>query len=119
MLSYVKFGEIKYGDAPLSDERIQVVFKLIHDLDAAIVNPSGKERLKVVNLILVRCWDYIEDFLEICKKRQEEAKASGSTESLAETIAQILQAMAGSSVSGEGSSTPRSEEHTSELQSRE
>ena len=67
MLSYVKFGEIKYGDAPLSDERIQVVFKLIHDLDAAIVNPSGKERLKVVNLILVRCWDYIEDFLEICK----------------------------------------------------
>lgn len=106
MLSYVKFGEIKYGDAPLSDERIQVVFKLIHDLDAAIVNPSGKERLKVVNLILVRCWDYIEDFLEICKKRQEEAKASGSTESLAETIAQLLQAMAGSSVSGEGSSTP-------------
>ena len=90
MLSYVKFGEIKYGDAPLSDERIQVVFKLIHDLDAAIVNPSGKERLKVVNLILVRCWDYIEDFMEICKKRQEEAKASGSTESLAETIAQIL-----------------------------
>ena len=70
MLSYVKFGEIKYGDAPLSDERIQVVFKLIHDLDAAIVNPSGKERLKVVNLILVRCWDYIEDFLEICKKRE-------------------------------------------------
>ena len=63
MLSYVKFGEIKYGDAPLSDERIQVVFKLIHDLDAAIVNPSGKERLKVVNLILVRCWDYIEDCL--------------------------------------------------------
>ena len=107
MLSYVKFGEIKYGDAPLSDERIQVVFKLIHDLDAAIVNPSGKERLKVVNLILVRCWDYIEDFLEICKKRQEEAKASGSTESLAETIAQLLQAMAGSSVSGEGSSTPK------------
>ena len=106
MLSYVKFGEIKYGDAPLSDERIQVVFKLIHDLDAAIVNPSGKERLKVVNLILVRCWDYIEDFLEICKKRQEEAKASGSTESLAETIAQLLQAIAGSSVSGEGSSTP-------------
>ncbi len=82
------------------------MFKLIHDLDAAIVNPSGKERLKVVNLILVRCWDYIEDFLEICKKRQEEAKASGSTESLAETIAQLLQAMAGSSVSGEGSSTP-------------
>jgi len=106
MLSYVKFGEIKHGDAPLSDERIQVIFKLIHDLDAAIVNPSGKERLNVVNLILVRCWDYIEDFLEICKKRQEEAKASGSTESLAETIAQLLQAMAGSSVSGEGSSTP-------------
>lgn len=106
MLSYVKYGEIKYGDAPLSDERIQVVFKLIHELDAAIINPSGKERLKAVNLILVRCWNYIEGFLELCKKRQEEAKASGSTASLAETLAQILQAMAGSSESGEGNSTP-------------
>lgn len=106
MLSYVKYGEIKYGDAPLSDERVQVVFKLIHELDAAIVNPSGKERLKAVNLILVRCWNYIEDFLEVCKKRQEEARASGSTASLAETLAQILQAMAGSSETGEGNSTP-------------
>ena len=106
MLSYVKFGEIKYGNTSLRDERIQVVFKLIHDLDAAIVNPSGKERLKAVNLILVRCWNYIEDFLELCKKRQEEAKASGSDESLAETLAQILQAIAGSSSCGEGTSTP-------------
>ena len=106
MLSYVKFGEIKYGDAPLRDERIQVVFKLIHDLDAAIVNPSGKERLKAVNLILIRCWDYIEDFLELCKKRQEAAKASGSDESLAETLAQILQAIVGSTSCGEGTSTP-------------
>ena len=106
MLSYVKYGEIKYGDAPLSDERVQVVFKLIHELDAAIVNPSGKERLKAVNLILIRCWDYIEDFLEVCKKHQEEARASGATESLADTLAQILQTMAGNSEPGEGTSTP-------------
>lgn len=39
MLSYAKFGEIKYGDEPLSDKRIQVVFSLI------IVNVSLNNKL--------------------------------------------------------------------------
>ncbi len=75
MLSYVKFGEIKYGDEPLSDERIQSVFGLITDIDSALMSKSGKDRLNVVNMVLVRCWDYIESFCEECKKRQEEAEA--------------------------------------------
>lgn len=106
VLSYAKFGEIKYGDEPLSDERIQAVFKLIPDIDGALLNKSGKERLNVVNLILVRCWEYIEEFCEICKKRQEDAAAAGSSAGIAETMTEILQSIAGSSEIGQGNSTP-------------
>ena len=106
MLSYVKFGEIKYGDEPLSDERIQSVFGLITDIDSALMSKSGKDRLNVINMVLVRCWDYIESFCEECKKRQEEAEASGGSTSLAETLSEVLGAIAGGSEMGEGNSTP-------------
>ena len=109
MLSYAKFGEIKYGDEPLSDERIQTVFGLIPDIDKALLNHSGKERLQVVSLILVRCWEYVQDFMEICKQRQEEAEASGGTASIAETLSEILQSIAGSTGIGSGNSTPVAE----------
>lgn len=109
MLSYAKYGEIKYGDEPLSDERIQAVFSLISDIDSALLNRSGKERLNAVNMTLVRCWDYIEEFCEICKKRQEDAASAGGTASAAETLSEALQAIAGGSAIGEGSSTPVSE----------
>lgn len=42
ILSYVKFGQIKYGDEPLSDERIQAVFELLPELDSAITDTSAK-----------------------------------------------------------------------------
>ena len=106
MLSYVKFGEIKYGDEPLSDERIQSVFGLITDIDSALMSKSGKDRLNVINMVLVRCWDYIESFCEECKKRQEEAEASGGSTSLEETLSEVLGAIAGGSEMGEGNSTP-------------
>ena len=51
MLSYVKFGEIKYGEEPLSDERIQTIFGLLPVMDQALINSSGKDRWKVVNQI--------------------------------------------------------------------
>ena len=106
MLSYGKFGEIKYGDEPLSDERIQSVFGLITDIDSALMSKSGKDRLNVVNMVLVRCWDYIESFCEECKKRHEEAEASGGSTSLAETLSEVLGAITGGSELGEGNSTP-------------
>ena len=109
MLSYAKFGEIKYGDEPLSNERIQTVFGLIPDIDKALLNHSGKERLQVVSLILVRCWEYVQDFMEICKQRQEEAEASGGTASIAETLSEILQSIAGSTGIGSGNCTPVAE----------
>ena len=110
MLSYAKFGEIKYGEEPLSDERIQTVFGLIPDIDEALLTHSGKERLQVVSLILVRCWDYIKDFMEVCKERQEEAAAAGGAASIAETLSEILQSIAGGSGIGTGNSTPVSEQ---------
>lgn len=106
ILSYAKYGEIKYGDEPLSDERIQVVFGLITDIDSALMNRSGKERLNAVNMTLIRCWDYIEDFCEVCKKRQEEAESAGGTASIAETVDAALQSIVGGSAIGEGSSVP-------------
>lgn len=109
MLSYAKYGEIKYGDEPLSDERIQTVFGLISDIDSALMNYSGKDRLNTVNIILVRCWNYIEDFCEVCKKRQEEAETSGSTAGISETISAMMKSVVGTSEIGEGNSTPISE----------
>ena len=106
LLQYVKYGEIKYGDEPLSDERIQTVFGLLDVIDEALINHSGKERLKAVNMILIRCWDYIKDFCEECKRRQAQAEASGSTSTIAQTLAEILQSIAGKSEMGEGDSTP-------------
>lgn len=106
MLSYAKFGEIKYGDEPLSDERIQTVFGLISDIDNALLSHSGKERLNIVNMTLIRCWDYIEEFCEACKKREEEAVGAGGAVSAVETLSEVLQEIAGGSAIGEGNSTP-------------
>ncbi len=106
MLSYAKFGSIKYGDEPMSDERIQTVFGLMNDIDEGLMTHSSKERWDVVNLIMVRCWEYIQDFCEVCKERQEEAEAAGGTVTVAETLSQILQSIAGGSAVGSGSSTP-------------
>ncbi len=109
MLSYVLFGEIKYGEEPLTDERISTVFGLLDEIDNSLMTSSGKERYNAVNMILVRCWDYVKDFCEVCKVRQKEAAAAGGESSVAQTMAQILQSIAGGSEMGTGSSTPVSE----------
>ena len=106
MLSYAKFGKIKYGDEPLSDPRVQIVFGLIDDVDRALMSDSAKERLNVVNLVLVRCWEYIQDFCDICKQRQQEAAAAGSSVSVAQTLSEVLKSISGGSSIGEGSTTP-------------
>ena len=106
MLSYAKFGEIKYGETPLTDERIQTVFKLIPEIDTAVVTSYPKERWKIVSLIMIRCWHHIEDYLEECKKRQDEAAASGSSASLGEVLSKVLSSVSGTSSEGSGNSTP-------------
>lgn len=106
ILSYIKFGQMKYGDEPLSDERIQAVFGLLPELDSAITDTSAKNRWGVVNQILVRCWPYWEDYMEQCKEHQKEASAAGGPISAAETLSEMLRALSGSSSAAEGVTAP-------------
>lgn len=109
ILSYAKFGEIKYGEEPLSDERIKIVFGLIHEIDDALLTHNAKTRLESVNAILVRCWNYIEEFCELCKQCNEEENSGGGSATVEETVSRILGSAAGSSKSGTGSTMPVSE----------
>ena len=106
MLSYALFGEIKYGDTPLSDVRIQTVFKLLPQLDDAVTTTSAKERWQIVSLILIRLWPHIEDYIEICKQHQDEAASSGEYSGAGDILSGMLQAISGTSAEGEGSGTP-------------
>ena len=81
-LSYGKFGELKYGEEPLSEEHIQTVFELLPLLDNDLRTPSGKERWNTVNCILIRCWEHVREYLEALKRRFEEEKSSGGTGSV-------------------------------------
>ena len=49
MLSYVKYGKIKYGDEELDDIRIHTTFDLINELDRSVTDPDPKTRLRTVN----------------------------------------------------------------------
>lgn len=106
MLSYALYGEIKYDDTPLSDERIQTVFQLIPQLDEAVSTASAKRRWKIVSLILIRCWHHIEDYIELCKKHQDDAATSGSASSAGEVLSGLLQVIAGATAEGTGSGKP-------------
>ena len=106
MLSYALFGEIKYDDTPLSDERIQTVFQLIPQLDEAITTTSAKQRWKIVSLIMMRCWHHIEDYIELCKKQHEDAVAAGSGGTTGEVLSGLLQAISGASAESSGSGKP-------------
>lgn len=109
MLSYAKYGEIKYGDEPLNDERIRIVFSLIHEIDSALLSHSGKQRLEAVNTILVRCWTHIEDFSEMCKQRQDDAVSAGDNTTLEDILKETLGSVAGISEQCEGSTAPVTE----------
>ena len=122
MLSYVKFGEIKYGDEPLSDERVQAVFDLLTVLDKGLYATDARERWMSVNTALVRLWPYVKDFCEYCKQRNEESLASGGSGEISEILSKIFGSMAGGSTIGEGStsavSTPAGEESEEDAESK-
>ena len=77
LLSYMKWGELKYGDTPLTDERVQVVFGLLPELDKALLSRDLRDRCRAANLIMVRCWHYIKDFLDHCEEMAEQATPGG------------------------------------------
>ena len=121
MLSYVKYGEIKYGDEPLSDERVQAVFGLLSVLDKGLYATDGRERWTVVNTILVKLWPYVKDFCEFCKQRQEEQAKSGTGGEVSEVLSKILGSMSGGSSIAKGSTgaVASSEDGEEESESKE
>lgn len=109
-LSYGKFGELKYGEEPLSEEHIQTVFELLPLLDDDLRATSGKNRWNTVNCILIRCWEHVREYLEALKRRYEEKKASGGTGSVFSQLEEELSTLVGGSTRGEGVTAPVSEE---------
>lgn len=108
-LSYGKFGELKYGEEPLSEEHIQTVFELLPLLDDDLRAASGKDRWNTVNCILIRCWEHVREYLEALKRRYEEKKASGGTGSVFSQLEEELSTLVGGSTRGEGFTAPVSE----------
>lgn len=106
MLGYAKYGVIRYGDEPKTDERVQTVFSLITDIDRALLAHDARERFDTANIILVRCWEYIQQYLEVIKERQKEAAASGVFSGAGEILAVALSKTAGGSEIGKGMTTP-------------
>lgn len=92
----MKYCEIKYGDEDLDDIRIQTTFDLITQLDRAVIDPDPKTRLRTVNLILVRCWEHIQDFCERLKTAKEAA------ESMTDAVKKSLGGMPGATTVGTG-----------------
>jgi len=101
ILSYVLWGELKYGEEPISDERVQLIFFMLPILDQALINSSAKERFNVTNMIIVRCWPYIRSFLEMVENL---TVTTGDT--INEKLSEILSQLVGTSAEGTGESTP-------------
>ncbi len=104
ILSYMKWGRIKYGETPLSDPRIQVVFSLLDELDQALVSTDFKDRCRTANLILIRCWPDIRSFMEECEERAASESTSGA--GAEDLIKALAAAMAGSSTESSGTTDP-------------
>lgn len=106
ILSYMKWGEIKYGGTPLTDERVQVVFSMLSELDQALVSPDFRDRCRAANLILIRCWPHIVDFMDFCKSQAQNASDSGGDGDADGVLQRLLAALAGSSCGASGETAP-------------
>ena len=109
LLSYMLWGELKYGGTPLSDERIQMVFSLLGDLDKALVSRDARDRCRTANLILIRCWSHIKDLLENIKEQADNAASEGGGSGSGDPndlLSSLLSALAGGSEEGTGETSP-------------
>ena len=109
LLSYMLWGELKYGGTPLSDERIQMVFSLLGDLDKALVSRDARDRCRTANLILIRCWSHIKDLLENIKEQADNAASEGGGSGSGDPndlLSTLLSALAGGSEEGTGETSP-------------
>lgn len=107
LLSYMRWGKIKYGDTPLSDERIQVVFSLLPELDKALVSRDFRDRCRASNLILVRCWPYITSYLDYCEElAEQEPSGDGNGSAISGVMSRLAASLTGNSKEGEGDTAP-------------
>ena len=106
ILAYMKWGQIKYGETPLTDERIQVVFSLLGDLDTALIGQDFRDRCRTINTILIRCWPYIKDFVDYCKDMADKAAEEGGDGDASGMAQQLLSTLTGSSTEGSGKTEP-------------
>lgn len=109
LLSYMLWGELKYGGTLLSDERIQMVFSLLGDLDKALVSRDARDRCRTANLILIRCWSHIKDLLENIKEQADNAASEGGGSGSGDPndlLSTLLSAFAGGSEEGTGETSP-------------
>lgn len=109
LLSYMLWGELKYGGTPLSDERIQMVFSLLGDLDKALVSRDARDRCRTANLILIRCWFHIKDLLENIKEQADNTASEGGGSGSGDPndlLSSLLSALAGGSEEGTGETSP-------------
>ena len=109
LLSYMLWGELKYGGTPLSDERIQMVFSLLGDLDKALVSRDARDRCRTANMILIRCWSHIKDLLENIKEQADNAASEGGGSGSGDPndlLSTLLSALAGGSEEGTGETSP-------------
>ena len=109
LLSYMLWGKLKYGGTPLSDERIQMVFSLLGDLDRALVSRDARDRCRTANLILIRCWSHIKDLLENIKEQADNAASEGGGSGSGDPndlLSTLLSALAGGSEEGTGETSP-------------
>lgn len=97
MLSYCLYGEIKYGETVLTDERIQAVFRSLDDIDEGLTCTDPRVRWQMVNFIIVRNWHYIKPYLELC---EENSKAMGGD--LAAMLDALFDALNGTTSEGNG-----------------
>lgn len=105
-LSYGKFGELKYGEEPFTEEHIRTVFELLPELDEDLQSRSGKERWKTVNTILIRCWEQVRQYVEAIKRQHQEDKAAGNGGSVFSKLEQNLSSLTGGSARGKGDTAP-------------
>lgn len=108
ILEYMKWGQIKYGETPLTDERIQMVFSLLPDFDAALINHDCKARCRTANIVLIRCWKYIKNFIDSYKDMADQTSEGGGSSSgnAGGSTQQMLLGLAGSSAESAGETTP-------------
>ena len=79
------------------------------DVSAALKDPLRRDlrdRCRAANLIMVRCWHYIKDFLDHCEEMAEQATPGGDDSVAVGILQQLVSALAGASAAAEGSSAP-------------